>query len=93
MPTIVPTRHIEALLAVTRALAASDHKPLKTSNQEQRITLGVPSAKLLILLWFVVRDQEMTVTVNVTCSSAWKQVARFDPASHVVMEQRGTRAS
>jgi hypothetical protein len=50
---------MEALLAVARALVGGDYKLLKPSDQEQSITMGVPSAKLLILLAFVVRDQEV----------------------------------
>jgi len=60
VPNTVPTPHIEALFAVARVQAPVRCKPLETSNNGEPRTTTVPTANLLILRAFTIRNQQVS---------------------------------
>lgn len=59
VPDTVPTPHIEPLFAVARFVVQGWRKRLETSNVWEARAMPVPTAKLLIIQLFLVRDQEV----------------------------------
>jgi hypothetical protein len=60
VPNTVPTLHMESLFAVASVPLRGCRKPLEISNgKESRATL-VPTAKLLILRAFTIRNQQVS---------------------------------
>jgi len=59
VPNTVPTPHIEPLFAVARFAVQGWRKRLETSNVWEARAMPVPTAKLLIIQLFLVRDQEV----------------------------------